>query len=38
MASEIGSKDTTAAMYTGIIGQMAKENDAAKVGFENLFH
>ncbi|MGX7686946.1 hypothetical protein [Flectobacillus sp. BAB-3569] len=34
MASEIGSKDTTAAMYTGIIGQMAKENDAAKVGFE----
>lgn len=34
MASEISPKDTTAAMYTGVIGQMAKDDEAAKAGFE----
>lgn len=34
MASEISPKDTTAAMYTGVIGQMAKDDAAAKAGFE----
>ncbi len=34
MASEISPKDTTAAMYTGVIGQMAKDDAAAKIGFE----
>jgi tetratricopeptide (TPR) repeat protein len=34
MASQVSSKDTTAAMYTGIIGQMAKDESAAKTGFE----
>ncbi len=33
-ASKVGTKDTTAAMYTGIIGQMAKNEDAAKEGYE----
>ncbi len=34
MASEVSPKDTTAAMYTGVIGQMAKDDAAAKGGFE----
>ncbi len=31
---EVAPKDTTAAMYTGVIGQMAKNEAAAKVGYE----
>ncbi len=34
MASEISPKDTTAAMYTGVIGQLAKDDASAKLGFE----
>jgi hypothetical protein len=34
MASEVGSKDTTAAMYTGVIAQLAKKQDIATAGFE----
>lgn len=34
MAMEVAPKDTTAAMYTGVIGQMAKNDAAAKVGYE----
>ena len=34
MGMEISPKDTTAAMYTGVIGQMAKEDAAAAKGYE----
>ncbi|MFC0182365.1 hypothetical protein SAMN04515674_101334 [Pseudarcicella hirudinis] len=34
MASTVNPKDTTAAMYTGVVGQMAKNEAAAKEGFE----
>ena len=34
VAMEIAPKDTTAAMYTGVIGQMAKDEPAAKAGYE----
>lgn len=34
MGMEVAPKDTTAAMYTGVIGQLAKNDAAAKVGFE----
>jgi tetratricopeptide (TPR) repeat protein len=34
MAMEISPKDTTAAMYTGVIGQMAKDNVATVKGLE----
>lgn len=34
VAMEVAPKDTTAAMYTGVIGQMAKDESAAKVGYE----
>ncbi|MES2517517.1 MAG: hypothetical protein V4585_05395 [Bacteroidota bacterium] len=33
-AMEVAPKDTTAAMYTGVIGQLAKNDGAAKVGYE----
>lgn len=35
MAAVVNPKDTTAAMYTGVIGQMAKNESAAKAGFES---
>jgi tetratricopeptide (TPR) repeat protein len=34
MGMEISPKDTTAAMYTGVIGQMAKDDAAAAKGYE----
>lgn len=34
MGMEISPKDTTAAMYTGVIGQMAKDDVAAAKGYE----
>jgi len=34
MGMEVAPKDTTAAMYTGVIGQLAKNDAAAKVGYE----
>ena len=34
MGMEVSPKDTTAAMYTGVIGQMAKEDAAAAKGYE----
>jgi tetratricopeptide (TPR) repeat protein len=34
MAMEIAPKDTLAANYTGVIGQMAKDDASAKFGFE----
>ena len=34
VAMEVAPKDTTAAMYTGVIGQMAKDESAAKAGYE----
>lgn len=34
MGMEISPKDTTAAMYTGVIGQMAKDDAAATKGYE----
>jgi tetratricopeptide (TPR) repeat protein len=33
-AMVVAPKDTTAAMYTGVIGQMAKNDAAAQVGYE----
>ncbi|RFS14600.1 lipopolysaccharide assembly protein LapB [Emticicia sp. C21] len=33
LASEVSPKDTTAALYSGIVGQQAKDNEAAKVYF-----
>lgn len=33
-AMVVAPKDTTAAMYTGVIGQMAKNDAAAEVGYE----
>ena len=32
MAMEVSPKDTTAAMYTGVIGQLAKDDAAAAKG------
>ena len=34
IAMVVAPKDTTAAMYTGVIGQMAKNDAAAEVGYE----
>jgi tetratricopeptide (TPR) repeat protein len=34
MGMEINPKDTTAAMYTGVIGQMAKDDASAAKGYE----
>jgi tetratricopeptide (TPR) repeat protein len=34
MSMEVAPKDTTAAMYTGVIGQLAKNDAAATKGFE----
>jgi tetratricopeptide (TPR) repeat protein len=34
MGMEISPKDTTAAMYTGVIGQMAKDDASAAKGYE----
>ena len=34
MGMEVSPKDTTAAMYTGVIGQMAKDDAAAAKGYE----
>ncbi|RYU97216.1 tetratricopeptide repeat protein [Emticicia agri] len=33
LASEVNPKDTTAALYSGIVGQQAKDNEAAKIYF-----
>ncbi len=35
MAMEVSPKDTTAAMYTGVIGQLAKDDAAAAKGYEH---
>lgn len=33
LASEVSPKDTTSALYSGIVAQQAKDNDAAKIYF-----
>ncbi|PLK44556.1 lipopolysaccharide assembly protein LapB [Emticicia sp. TH156] len=33
IASEVSPKDTTASLYTGIVAQLAKDNEAAKIYF-----
>lgn len=38
LASEVSPKDTTASLYAGIVGQQAKDNEAAKIYFNKFIN